>query len=204
MLRDRPRTMRQPSSKEIDQAVKCLRKGKVIGYPTEFIYGLGCDPFNLDAVSQILQIKHRPIDKGFILIASQYQQIEPLIEPIAPPMLTTVLSTWPGPTTWIFPAKPEVPHWIRGSHKTVAVRVSNQPVVKMICEQFGRPIVSTSANIEGQPPITNFRIMQINFSKSLCAILSGQTFHSGETPPKPTQILDAMTGEIIRPGSTES
>ncbi len=190
----------QPTIKEIKQAEKCLREGKVIGYPTGTVFGLGCDPFNPEAVSQILQIKQRSIDKGFILIASEWEQIQPLIESIAPPLLAHVLSTWPGPITWVFPASHEVPHWIRGDHSTIALRVSDHPIVRMLCDEFGDPIVSTSANIEGQPPINDYRTMQMNFADKLCTILPGKISPTDSKSPKPTEIRDAVTGEVIRPG----
>ena len=90
-------------SNDIGLAVQYLRQGKVIAHPTESVFGLGCDPENIDAVSRILQIKHRALDKGFILIASSWEQLEPLVTYLQPSQLTRVFATWPGPTTWLFP-----------------------------------------------------------------------------------------------------
>ena len=134
---------------QIDFAVKCLKQGKVIAYPTEAVYGLGCDPDNVDAVSRILQIKHRALDKGFILIASSWEQIQPLVMYLTPDLLTRVFATWPGPITWLFPASKQVPAWIRGNHDSVAVRVTAHPIARALCEQFGGPLISTSCNIAG-------------------------------------------------------
>lgn len=181
---------------EINQAVAYLKQGGVIAYPTESVYGLGCNPFNLDAICRILQIKHRSIDKGFILVASNWEQIEPYVEPIEPPLLAQVLSTWPGPITWVFPAKLDVPHWIRGKHTTLAVRISDHPIVQAICQFFGGPIISTSANIEGQPPARDYRTTQYNFGDQVDFIVNGKVGGLSQ----PTEIREALTGEIIRQG----
>lgn len=181
---------------EIKKAVTYLKKGGVIAYPTEAVFGLGCDPFNLNAICNILQIKHRSMDKGFILVAASWEQIEPYLEPIEPPKLSQVLATWPGPITWVFPAKPNLPHWIRGKYKTLAVRISDHPIVQALCQLFGAPIISTSANIEGQPPARDYRTTKYNFGDQVDFIINAKV--GGRT--QPTEIRDALTGEIIRQG----
>lgn len=182
------------NTSEINRAVDCLKKGEVIAYPTEAIYGLGCDPNNIEAVSHLLRIKQRSIDKGFILVASDWKQIESLIEFIEPRLLSHILNTWPGPVTWLFPAKVEVPHWIRGKHHTIALRVSAHPIVQALCKRFDGPVISTSANVEGAPPARNYRAVKILFGDELAMIIKGSV---GEQK-NPTEIRDALTGEIIR------
>jgi len=179
----------------INRAVKALHHGDVIAYPTEAVYGLGCDPFNVDAITKILQLKHRSIDKGFIVVAESWQQIEPLVQPIEPATLYRVFETWPGPTTWIFPANPSVPRWICGKNKGIAVRVSNHPVVKALCKAFGNPIISTSANLEGQQPIRNARMVKMIFGNEISMVIEGKVGNLTQ----PTTIKDAVTGDIIRP-----
>lgn len=184
-------------TKAIAKAVDCLKKGGVIAYPTEAVYGLGCDPSNVNAVSHLLQIKHRTMEKGFILVASSWAQVESYIEPIQPPLLARVLETWPGPYTWIFPAKTFVPKWIRGKHQTIAVRVSNHPIVQILCKTFGEPIISTSANVEGQPPARDYRTVKMSLGNKLDYIVKGDV---GKLL-RPTEIRNAITGEILRSGS---
>ena len=181
---------------EIDRAVQCLRHGGVIAYPTEAVFGFGCDPMNVDAISKILQLKHRPISKGFILVASNWNQLMNYVEPIEPKALTRVLASWPGPVTWTFPANQKVPAWIRGEHNTVAVRVTDHPVAKALCSKFGSPIVSTSANREGQPPIREEKTVQMAFGKAVDMVVSGKV---GDRI-RPTEIRNAITGEVIRAG----
>lgn len=179
---------------EIDQAIDHLNRGDVIAYPTEAVFGLGCDPENVDAVSRILQIKHRALDKGFILIGSSWDQIEPLINYIRPDLLTQVFETWPGPTTWLFPASDQVPDWIRGNHPSVAVRITAHPIAKQLCELFGRPIISTSCNKSGDPPARDIRTIKLTLKNTVDCIIDGKL--GGRL--KPTEIRDALTGEVIR------
>jgi L-threonylcarbamoyladenylate synthase len=187
--------MKPLSDGDIADAVKALQRGDVIAYPTEAVYGLGCDPFSHEAITKILQLKHRHLDQGFILVAASWDQIEPLIEPISPRQLQVILDSWPGPTTWTFPAKPGVPHWISGQHNSIAVRISDHPIVKALCESFGGPIVSTSANCHGQPPIRDYGTVCMTFAQQLAVIIDGDVGHY----TRPSTIKNAITGEIIRP-----
>lgn len=179
---------------EIDIAVAELKQGKVIAYPTEAVFGLGCDPDNIDAVSRILQIKHRALSKGFILIGASWEQIEPLVLYIQPSLLTRVFETWPGPTTWIFPATEKVPYWIRGEHNNVAVRVTAHPIAKTLCEKFGRPIISTSCNKSGELAARDIRTIELTLGDTVDYVIDGPL--GGRLTP--TEIRDALTGEVIR------
>src|SRR3990167_1443874 len=179
---------------QIDQAVKYLKQGKIIAHPTEAVFGLGCDPLSVDAVSRILEIKHRAINKGFIIIGASWEQIEPLVNCVRPELLANALDTWPGPTTWLFPASDEVPFWVRGDHHSVAVRVTAHPIAKALCEGFGGPIISTSCNKSGDPPARDVRSIQLTLSDTVDYVIEGEV--GGRL--KPTEIRDALTGEIIR------
>ena len=179
----------------INKAIAVLRQGRVIAYPTEAVYGLGCDPFNPYAVAQILNLKNRSIKKGFILIASEWKQVEILIQPLDPKALVRVFSTWPDePITWLFPATTKVPYWVRGDHTTVAIRVTAHPLARLLCCHFGGPIVSTSANLERQSPIQNIRMLKMTFGNKIDVILEGTLGVS----KRPTEIRDAITGKILR------
>ena len=144
----------------IEQAVQVIHQGGLLVYPTEAVYGLGCDFNNEQAVQQLLALKQRPGDKGLILVASHIGQILPLIKPTRRSHLARALKSWPGHHTWVFPKTPLVPQWICGSHDTVAVRVSAHPVIKQLCGQLNRPLVSTSANVSGQKTATTCQDMQ--------------------------------------------
>lgn len=142
------------SFRQMTQAQITMAQGGVIAYPTEAVYGYGCDPFNEEAVERLLAIKERPWHKGLILIAADMDQLEPLLAPLTPEQLARLEDTWPGPNTWLIPDPEDlVPKIVKGVHGSVAVRVCGHPVARRLCEQWGGPIVSTSANRSGEPPV---------------------------------------------------
>ncbi len=181
-------------AKSIKKAVSILKQGGIIAYPTEGVYGLGCDPFNEQAVLRLLKLKHRSVDKGLILIASSWEQLENLVKPIAKKLLSKVQATWPGPVTWVFPATKNVPAWIRGAHKSVAIRVTNHPIAKVLCEVYGGPIVSTSANLEGQPATRSSKEVRNQFPRGVDFIVPGIV---GDLKSS-TMIRDVLTGRVLR------
>ena len=172
-----------------------LKNGGIIAYPTEAVFGLGCDPLNEQAVKKILQLKHRDVKKGLIIVGATWEQLKPFTQSIPPDRLQTVLSTWPGPITWVFPASRKAPRWITGHHSTLAIRVSAHPVVHTLCEAWNGPLVSTSANPESLPPARTEQQVKEYFSQGLDAIVPG---HVG-LQQNPTEIRDALTGKILRP-----
>ena len=179
-------------------AATLLRSGGVLAYPTEAVWGLGCDPFSEAAVARLLAIKQRPVDKGVILVAAELAQFDGLLDWDALPhdRIDAVHATWPGPRTWIVPATARVPRWITGTHAGVAVRVSDHPEVVALCRAFGGPVVSTSANLAGEPPAFAFDAL----SPAVLAQVDG--VGEGETGGlrAPTAIRDAATGAELRAG----
>ncbi len=174
--------------------VEILAKDRIIAYPTEAVYGLGCDPFNKTAVHKILTLKNRSADKGLILIASSWNQLKKFTIPIPQKLLQKALASWPGPNTWIFPASKKAPPWITGSHNTIAIRITAHPVASKICQLFNGAIVSTSANIEGEPPLTTFEQVKTQFGSQIDLIIAGNV----GTQTKPTTIKDLLTDKILR------
>ncbi|MUV13321.1 L-threonylcarbamoyladenylate synthase [Noviluteimonas gilva] len=179
-------------------AASLLRSGGVLAYPTEAVWGLGCNPFDEAAVLRLLAIKQRPVDKGVILVASDLAQFDDLLawDQLPRERADAVRAQWPGPRTWIVPATARVPRWITGTHTGVAVRVSDHPDVVAICRAFGGPIVSTSANLAGEPPAFTFDAL----SPAVLADVDG--VGEGETGGlrAPTAIRDAATGAELRAG----
>ncbi len=178
----------------IDKAIAVLKQGGIIAYPTEAVFGLGCDPFNKNAVLRILEIKNRSADKGLILIAANWQHLENLVQPLDSNILQKAFAAWPGPITWVFPASNIVPAWIRGAYDSVALRITNHPIAKKICENYGGPIVSTSANIEGSPPARTVTEVLEYFPNKIDYIVPGEV---GDLK-QPTKIYDVLTGKILR------
>lgn len=162
------------SNFKLRQVSRHLHHGGVLAYPTEAVYGLGCNPLDELAVLQLLKIKQRAIAKGLILIASSLQQLEPYIK-TNQTILDRITPTWPGPITWVVPAQPHVPVWLTGNHQTLAVRVTAHPLVKILCDAFGGPLVSTSANPAGKPAaLTADKILKY-FPSTELLIIKGET-----------------------------
>ncbi len=177
----------------VRRAVAALNQGGVIAYPTEAVYGLGCDPWQQEAVHKILAIKSRPWQKGLILIAADFNQLQDFIQPVPADILLQLEMTWPGPTTWLLPVSSNVPDYLHGEHDTIAVRVTAHQQTAELCRAFGGAIVSTSANSAGKQPARTSHQVRWHLD-DVDYILSGQCSGSN----KPSQIRNAQTGEIIR------
>lgn len=182
------------SAFHLQAAVRALRLGGVIACPTEAVWGLSCDPQNEDAVSRLLQLKNRPVAKGLILVAADQQQIDFLLSGLSPQQRQTLSDSWPGPATWLLPHRGRVPHWVCGTHATVAVRVSSHPVVSALCTAWGGPLVSTSANPAGARPAGEAYQVRRYFGSSLNYLLPGRV----GAAQRPTAIRDLASGQIIR------
>ncbi len=182
----------RPNPFRLRQARTCIRAGGVIGYPTEAVYGLGCDPWQAAAVDRLLQIKQRDISKGLILIASHLNQLLPLVD-WQGDWTERVSASWPGPHTWLLPARPNLPIWLRGRHHRVACRVTAHPLAAMLCATVGHALISTSANRSGLPAARS--ALQVRRRcRGVDDILHGSLGGLART----TRIRDACTGERIR------
>jgi L-threonylcarbamoyladenylate synthase len=176
------------------EAVAWLKRGEIIAYPTEAVYGLGCNPFDQNTVMRLLELKQRRMSKGFILIASNWRQVEALVQPIGPKKLTPVLASWPGPTTWIFPATTNVPPWISAIDGSIAIRITNHPQARELCEKYQSPLISTSANLSGEPPARNSEMVVEYFDGKIPFLLEGKVGGLAN----PTMIRVALSGRILR------
>ena len=177
-------------------AVRQLRAGQVIAYPTEAVFGLGCDPANETAVRHLLSLKDRSESAGLVLIASDYSQLEPWISDIDEPLKNKVMRSWPGPVTWLFPRARTVQDFIAGKHNTVAVRLTAHEPGRKLCAAFGSALISTSANPAAAPPARNAAEVHAYFGHRISGILEGPLGGS----ENPSEIRDLVNGEIVRRG----
>ena len=185
--------MTKTSSFKIRLAIQKINAGEVIAYPTEAVYGLGCDPLNEAAVLNLLALKKRSVDKGLILIASSLSQLEPYLQ-LNNDIISRIQASWPGAVTWIIPAQPWVPKWLTGIHSSLAVRVSAHPVARMLCEKNGGPLVSTSANTSSRPPATRSWKVSKSLSNSDLVIVPGKIGGLKQATP----IYDVLSHQQIR------
>jgi L-threonylcarbamoyladenylate synthase len=133
--------------------------------------------------------------KGLILIAAALDQLRPYITPLSAEDEAQLASTWPGPHTWLLPARADTPRWLRGEHDTLAVRVTAHPLAAALCRAAGRAIVSTSANLAGQRPATSPLQLRRQFGEHIDYVLPGPL--GGER--RPTPIRDLSSKKLIRP-----
>ncbi len=187
--------MTPPSTHRLRLARRVVRAGGVVAYPTEAVWGLGCDPADRVAVETIFDLKGRSAAKGLILVAADLDQLEPWLQPLQGEARSRVLATWPGPVTWLLPARPGVPGWLRGGYPTLAVRVSAHPVVQALCRIVGGPLVSTSANRSGSRPARSALDVRRIFGTGVDLVIPGEL--GGRE--RPSEIRD-LSGRVLRPG----
>ena len=179
----------------LPDVVAALRAGGVVAYPTEAVYGLGCDPQNRESFERLFAIKRRPQTRGVLLIAADFGQIERYIDPALPAeAIERAKSTWPGPHTWVFPRSAFTPDWLAGAHQGIALRVTAHPLAAELCRAFGGALVSTSANRHGEPPARTADDVRAAFGDELDAVLNG----SVGGLERPTPIRDAISGDTVR------
>jgi L-threonylcarbamoyladenylate synthase len=181
---------------QIARASRTIWNRGVIAYPTESVYGLGCDPLDEYAVARILAMKQRPISKGLILIAANINQLSDYISFSSLPSTVTdyLAASWPGPITCVLPATHAAPKWVTGNHNTIAVRVTSHPVAKALCEHVGSAIISTSANVATKAPALCALDVRCQNLPDIDFILAGDVGSLG----KPTTIVDPFTMQQLR------
>lgn len=178
-------------------AAALIRRGGVVAYPTEAVWGLGCNPDDEAAVMRLLALKQRPVDKGLILVAADFDTLRPWLDLAALPAdrLAAVLRHWPGAHTWVMPAAARAPRWITGAHDSIAVRVSAHPDVAALCRACNGALVSTSANRAGQPPARSRAELDPALLAGIDGLLAGET--GGLDQPTPIRV--ALDGRVLRP-----
>ncbi len=179
---------------DLYQASETLISGGIIAYPTEAVFGLGCLPVFQPSVLKLLKLKRRSANKGLIIIAATVEQLCPYVVFNHHVQKDLVLDSWPGPTTWLLPARPEIPALLTGGSKQIAVRVSAHPVVQAICQRVG-PVISTSANPARLPPARSLHTIRTYFHDSLDYVVPA----SIDTSSMPSEIRSGLNGEITRP-----
>ena len=180
----------------MNTAVESYQQGGIIAYPTEAVFGLGCDPDNPQAIEKLLSIKNRSKDKGLILLAASYSQLLPYINESRIPQdkRYSVLSRWSDGVTQLVPKNENLNPLLSGIFDSIAVRITSQPDVVELCNLLNKPIVSTSANLSGEKPAKTWQDVEQKLKQHVDFIIKGQTL--GFT--QPSKIIDALTGEVIR------
>lgn len=181
---------------DITLAAQVVRQGGVVAYPTEAVFGLGCDPNNVTALQRLLAIKQRPAHKGLILLANGLGQLQPFLAPLSSDFKEKAQTTWPGAVTWILPCQSHISPLLRGEHDSLAVRVTAHEPCRQLCQKLGSPIVSSSANLSGKEPAMSVEEVQEQLGLQVDLILDAPL--GGNI--KPSEIRDGRTGDILRAG----
>ncbi len=179
---------------DIQKAAAILQRGGVIAYPTETVFGLGCLPENEAALQRIIDIKGRDANKGFILLAATPEQLQPYTADLSQNDWQTITAPQPRATTWIVPASPDLSPLLTGNRNTIAIRITNHDSDQQLCNQLDDAIVSTSANLSGQPPATTAEALPDSLKRQLDFVLTRPC----GPDRKPSRIVDLRSGEIIR------
>lgn len=178
------------------KAVDIFNQGGVIAYPTEAVFGLGCDPDNQTALVKLLEIKNRPKSKGLILLASSFEQLTPYLDlsQLSETQINLILSRWPNGVTQVLPAHSEISSYLTGDFSTIAVRLTDQSDVVALCRQTNKPIVSTSANLSGLEPAKTWQTLDPKLIGMIDYLIKGETLGFLQ----PSKIIDGLTGEVFR------
>lgn len=180
----------------VAEAVRALRGGGIVAYPTEGVYGLGCSPTEFDTVERLLRIKRRSWRKGLPIIAASLDQLAPFVTIPDDGLHAEILASWPGPVTWVLPAKPEIPDLLTGGRATLAVRITGHVIAQALCLRAGSPLISTSANRAGRPPLLSARAVRHALGGEIDYVLAGAL---GDLQSA-TAIRDGVTGAYLRGG----
>ncbi len=173
-----------------------MGRGGVVAYPTEAVWGLGCDPDDPAAVARVIALKGRDPGKGLILVAAELAMLAPYLRGLQPRWIARMTATWPGPVTWLIPDNGRALPLVTGGQGTVAVRVTAHPVAAALSRAFGGAIVSTSANPQGLAPATRLREVKAYFGAGVDHYTSGRV----GLRRRPSEIRDLRSGAVIRPG----
>lgn len=162
-----------PERRALDAAAQAMLRGGVIAFPTDTLYGLGCSLFDVAAVELVGRLKRRAPHHAFISLIPDPSQADGLALAVSPVARRLIRQCWPGPLSLIFVAAEIVPRAVRGAGGTIALRCPRDPLSHALLERFGGPVVSSSANLSGQPPAETAEEVVGYFGNQLDLVLDG-------------------------------
>ncbi|MBU0483686.1 MAG: threonylcarbamoyl-AMP synthase [Proteobacteria bacterium] len=181
-----------PQDRLIKQVVDQLRKGAVICYPTDTIYGIGCDIFNQKAVKRIYQLKRRAQEKPFSFMCADLKDLSQYCH-VSNASYRLMKKNLPGPYTFILPTSKLVPKIMTSKQKTVGIRVPANEICRALIKELGNPILTTSAIVDpDDPPMAEAYEMEERFGRQVDIIIDGGTVF-----PSPSSIISLVNDEIV-------
>lgn len=187
-----------PQPRQIKTVVETLQAGGIIIYPTDTIYGLGCDISQHKAIEQIARIKNiDPLKSNFSFICYDLSHLSNYTKSISTSLYRLLKTYLPGPYTFILPASKEVPKLLKSKKNTVGIRVPDNAIARTIVKELGHPILSTTLPGEMVEEYTDPELMEANFSKLVDVVVDG-----GIGGMNPSTVIDCTGDEpvLIRKG----
>ncbi len=188
----------EATKENIQQAAEVLKKGGLVAFPTETVYGLGANALDEEAVQKVYAAKGRPSDNPMIVHIARASDIGQLTRMLSPVIVALIDNFWPGPLTLVVKKRPEVPETTTGGLETVAVRMPDSTVARELIRLAGVPVAAPSANISGRPSPTKAEHVTEDLDGKVDIILTGEDCRVGIE----STVLDVSgeTPTILRPG----
>ena len=184
---------------EIGQGVACLKAGGVVVFPTDTLYGVGVDVFNIPALRRVFELKARPLGLALPVLVSAWEQVGSVAQDIPDIGRRLADRFWPGPLTLVLSRSGRLPDLVTGGLDTVAVRMPDHPIPLALAREFGGPITGTSANISGKADLLAIEAVEAQFSHAVDYII-----RRGPAPAGiPSTVVDVTTGtpRLVREGA---
>jgi len=184
-----------PSERQIRMVVECLRDGGIVIYPTDTIYGIGCDIFKVKSVEKIAELRGlKPGKTTFSFICHDLSQLSEFTRPIENPIFKVMKANLPGPFTFILNANNNVPRHIQSKRKTVGIRIPDNQIALEIVRQLGNPIMSTSVHDDDEiiEYTTDPELIYEKFQDKVDIVIDGG--YGGNIP---STVVDCTDGEIV-------
>jgi tRNA threonylcarbamoyl adenosine modification protein (Sua5/YciO/YrdC/YwlC family) len=178
-----------PQPRNIAQVIQVLQSGGVIAYPTDTMYGIGCDIMNKKAIERVYQIKQWPKTKPFSFICSDLKNISQYAK-VSNYAYKTMRRLLPGPYTIILEGSHQVPKMMLTKRKTAGIRVPDNPICMALISALGNPILSTSASTRGGEAFTEPWLIEEHFGKLLDIVIDG-----GPVPGIPSSVISLIGDE---------
>lgn len=163
----------RPDDAALDAAAEAVLRGGVIAFPTDTLYGLGCSLFDVGAVEMVARLKRRDPSLAVISLIPTPDQARGLALEVSDAAERLITRHWPGPLSLIFLAAPIVPARVRGAGGTVALRCPADTLSQRLLDRIGGPVVSSSANLSGQPPAQTAEDVVRIFGNQLDLVIDG-------------------------------
>ena len=184
--------------RDFEAAIETLRRGDVIVFPTETLYGLGADALNSEAVEKVFKLKGRDSQNPIPVLVADPEMLRNLVSEIPPLAQKLMDRFWPGPLTLVLPAREDLPKPLLNASAGIAVRISSQPIATQLLKELGRPMTATSANPSGKEPARTLQETKRYFSGKVNFFLDGGRL-SSKSGSTVVEVVGAAI-KIIREG----